>query len=162
MAIWNHRPFRTLLERVVVTLMEVTAEVVLLGCLIGALTANQGERLLYVVLGSLVALPVVLFLHGYYFTRVLAGVLLRSGKRWLYPAIAATLFVIHTYVIFVRLKPDMSALGKAVEAPFLAGGACVAFACAFAVNWLFRKWTKTGSNGPELQHHEILPSSPGV
>lgn len=80
----------------------------------------------------------MLFLNGYYFTRVLAGMIFRSVGRWLYPALAATLFAIHMYVTFVRMKPGLNALGKALEPPLLVGGACIVFACALGGNWLLR------------------------
>ena len=82
----------------------------LLGCLLGTLVASQ-IGLLYGVIGSVLAVPVVLFLHWYYLTRALAAVV-RSIKPLPYPLIAAILFVIHMHVVFVRLKPDMSSLGK--------------------------------------------------
>lgn len=150
------------LKRTIVTLMEVVAEAVLLGCLMGALIANPVDPFLYGVLGSILALPVVLFLHGYYLTRVLAGVVVRGRRSWAYPALAALLFLIHTHVVFVRLGPDMSALGKAEELPFLAGGVCIVFACALAGNWLLPKWTHTSRNGPSSQHRGTVPGSAGV
>ena len=140
-------------------MIEVFAEGLLFGCLLGALVSSQ-IGLLYGVIGSALAVPVVLFLHGYYLTRVLAGVVWRSRRPWLYPVIAATLFVIHTHIVFVRLKPDMSYLGKTTEAPFLVGGACIVFACAFGGNWFLRKWVQAGSNRPDLQRG-IVPGSAG-
>lgn len=52
--------------------------------------------------------------------------------------------------------------GRAAELPFLVGGACVAFACAFGGNWLLRKWSQSSSNGPSTQHRGIVPGSAGV
>ena len=75
----------------------------------------------------------------------LAGVVWRGQKPWLYPAIAATLFVIHTHIVFFRLKPDLSSSGRSAELPFLVGGACIVFACAFGGNWLLRKWSQSSS-----------------
>jgi hypothetical protein len=132
-------------KRLVATLLEIATEAIFWGCLLGALIANGVDPAWYGVLGSILALPVVLFLHGYYVTRVLAGVVLRRGNRWLYPAIVSTLFAAHTYVVFVRLKPDMSALGNAVGPPFIAGGVCVVFACAVVGDWLLRKWIQSAS-----------------
>ncbi len=133
-------------KRLVATVLEIAAEVILWGLLMGVLIANGVDPFLYGVLGSILALPVVLFLHGYYFTRILAGVVGRNGRIWFYPAIAAILFLIHMYVVFARLKPDMSSLGKATQAPFLVGGAGIVFACAHCGNWLLRRWTRTKSN----------------
>jgi hypothetical protein len=132
-------------KQIVVWLTEIVAEVLLLGCLLGTLVASQ-IGLLYGVIGSVLAVPVVLFLHWYYLTRALAAVV-RSIKPLPYPLIAAILFVIHMHVVFVRLKPDMSSLGKVKEFPFIAGGACIVFACALAGNCLLRKWSQTSSYG---------------
>ena len=126
-------------KRIVVWLTEIVAESLLLGCLLGALVSTQ-TGLLYGMIGSVLAIPVVLFLHWYYLTRALAAVAW-SIRPQLYPLIAATLFVIHMLVIFLRLNPDMSSLGKARELPFVACGACIVFACAFAGNSLLRKWS---------------------
>jgi hypothetical protein len=135
----------TVAKRAAVWIIEILVEALLLGCLLGVLVSSE-IGLSYGVLGSVLALPVVLFLHGYYFTRLLAGVVWRSRGQWTYPAVAATLFVIHTHIVFVRLGPDMSTFGKAKELPFLLGGACIVFACALAGNWGLRKWTQSGGS----------------
>jgi hypothetical protein len=127
------------LKRIVVWFMEVGVEALLLGCFLGVLVSNQ-IHLLYGVIGSVLAVPVVLFLHWYYLTRALAAVVSRSSRPRLYPLIAATLFMIHMHIVFARLKPDMSSLGKAKELPFLAGGACIVFTCAFLGERFLRKW----------------------
>jgi hypothetical protein len=57
---------------------------------------------------------------------------------------------------------DLSSSGRAAELPFVAGGACIAFACALGGNWLLRKWGQTSSNGPSPQHHGIVPGSARV
>jgi hypothetical protein len=121
----------------VVWLAEILAEALLLGSLLGALVSSQ-TGVVYGVIGSVLAVPVVLFLNWYYLTRLLAAVI-RSVQPQLYPMIAATVFVIHVHVAFVRLKPNMSVLGKTTELPFLAGGACIVFACAFVGNCLLWK-----------------------
>ena len=46
-------------------------------------------------------------------------------------------------IVFVRLNPDMINPGpfvKTTEIPFLAGGACIVFACAYGGNRFSRKW----------------------
>ena len=132
------------MRTIAVWLTEVITETLLLGCLLGALVSRE-IGLMYGVIGSVLAIPVVLFLHGYYLTRALAG-LVRNVAARLYPVVAAALFVIHTHVAFLRLKPNMSGLGKAKELPFLAGGACVVLACAFAGNRLLWQWRRKGGN----------------
>ena len=80
----------------------------------------------------------VLLLHGYYLTKLLFGVVWRSQRRWTYPAIAATLFVIHMRIAFIRFKPHMTPEARASELPFLVGGACIVFACAFVGGWFLQ------------------------
>src|SRR5580700_7567741 len=98
------------LKRLVVTSLEMAAEAISWGLLVGVLTVGQGERFTYVVMGSILALPVALFLYGYYFTRIFTGMVLRSGGRWFYPMIACAAFVVHASVLLVRLKPDLNFL----------------------------------------------------
>ncbi len=135
-----------LLRRVVVTLTEVVAEAILLGCLLGgllvALNVDHDGPLWGVVMGMIIGLPFLLFQYGYYLTRVLTGIVLRGGSRWRYPAIAATLFAIHATVLVVRWKPGMSDKGKLMRTPFIVVGACIVFICALGGNWLLRKWTQ--------------------
>jgi hypothetical protein len=133
------------------------AEAVLLGGLMGALIANPIDPFFYGVLGSILALPVVLFLHGYYLTRILAGSFVRGRRSWVYPSLAALLFAIHTHVVFVRLGSDMSLLGKANEFPFLVGGAYIVSGCAFAGNWLLVKWAHRNTDGPSIQRPDSVP-----
>jgi len=128
------------LKRLTATLVEIAAEAILWGCLLGAMVADQTEPFWYGVLGSILALPVILFLHGYYLTRIVAGTMLRIGGQWLYPSIAASLFAVHMSVVYVRLEPDMSAFGKVLGPPFIAGGACIVLGCAIAGSWLSRRW----------------------
>lgn len=129
-------------KRIVVWLAEVAAEALLLGCLLGALLSRE-TGLLYGVIGSVLAVPVVLFLHWYYLTRTLAAAL-RSVKPQLYPLIAAMLFVVHMHFAIARSRSDLSLFAQAIELPFLAGGACIVFACAYVGERFLRKWTAGG------------------
>jgi hypothetical protein len=144
----------------VVWLMEVLVEALLLGVLLGILVSSQ-IGLFNGVIASVLAVPVILFLHWYYITRAFFGVVWRSQTPWLYPAIAAALFVAHMYVALARAKSDLSSFAQAMEPPFLAGGACIVFACAFGGNWLLRKWTRTASSGPDTLHRGVVPGSAG-
>jgi hypothetical protein len=134
-------------KRVAVWLIEVLAEALLLGCLLGALVSTQ-TGLLYGVIGSAMAVPVVLFLHWYYLTRAFVGMAWRNQIPWLYPAIAAALFVAHMHYALAQSKSDLTPFAQATELPFLAGGACMVFACAFGGSWLLRKWLQSGSKAP--------------
>jgi hypothetical protein len=124
----------------VVLFIELVSEVVLLGCLLGFLVAGK-VWLVYGIVGSTLAVPVVLFLHGYYFTRVLGGFLLRFQKRWFYPAIAATLFVSHLYYALSQAQSDLTSFAQAIEVPFLSFGAGIVFVCAYVGDGWLRKWS---------------------
>ncbi len=144
-------------KRVVVLSIELIGEAVLLGCWLGVLVAGE-IGLLYGVVGSALSVPVVLFLHGYYFTRTLARIALRIPTRWLYPTIAAVLFVAHMYFAIARAKRDLTPFAQGIEVPFLAGGAWVVFACAYGGDWLLGMWVRRGSR-QSAQKHRIEPSS---
>ena len=135
-------------KQVVMWLTEIASEAILLGCFPGALVSRQ-NGVLNGVIGSVLAVPVLLFLHFYYLTRALA-VAVRIIRPSLYPLTAATLFVIHMHVVFVRLKSNMTSMGKAKELPFVAGGACIVFACAFGGNRLLRKRAEASSEQSDL------------
>src|SRR4051812_9744707 len=107
-------------QRTFVWLVEVIAEALLLGCLFGGLVANQ-VGILYGFVGSMLAVPVVLFLQGYYLTRAL-GLVWRGQRSWLYPVIASGLFVAIVHIAAVRSKQDLTPFARATELPFLAGG----------------------------------------
>lgn len=120
-------------------LVELIAEALLLGCLLGVLVAGQ-TGLLYGVVGSALAVPLVLFLHGYYLTRTVASIALRLQARWLYPVLTAALFVAHMYFALARSKSDLTPFAHEKELPFLAFGAGIVFACALLGDRLLRKW----------------------
>ena len=144
---------------IVVLFAELVGEACLLGCLLGILVSSQ-TGLVYGVVVSALAVPVVLFLHGYYITRALAGMLLRIHNTWLYPAIAAALFVAHMYFALARSNSDLTPFAQAKELPFLAGGACIVFACAFIGDRLLRKWTRRGDDTSPRERGTV-PSSAG-
>jgi hypothetical protein len=156
---------QVIFKRLTVWLLEALVTTLLLGVLFGALSSPDLSTFISLLPGVWAlafGVGAILFLHGYYLTTALAGVVWRSQKLWLYPAIAATLFVIHSHVVFFRLKPDLSSSGRAAELPFLAGGACIVFACALGGNWLLRKWAQVGANGPGAQHRGVVPGSAAV
>ena len=156
---------QVIFKRFTVWLLETLLTTLLFGVLFGALLSPDLSTFIGLLPGVWVlALGVgtILFLHGYYLTTALAGVVWRSQKLWLYPAIAATLFGIHTHIVFFRLKPDLSSSGRAAEFPFLAGGACIVFACALGGNWLLRKWAQIRASGPGPRHRGIVPGSASV
>jgi hypothetical protein len=136
-------------RRLLVSTMEVCAESFLLGILLGLLLFPFPNFINMIAGGWALGLAVglVLFLHGYYLTRAFFGVLWRSQKSWLYPAIAAASFVTHMHIALIRSWTDLTPRAQAREPPFLAGGACIVFVCAFSGNWLLRKWTLRVADG---------------
>src|ERR1700733_4493956 len=118
------------LKRLVVWLLESLVGAFLLGGLLGALSVPHFISLLRGVWAVALGVAAILFLHGYYLTTALFGVVWRSERWWLYPSIAATLFILHTHIVFFRLRSDLSSEGRASGVPFLAGGACIVLVCA--------------------------------
>ena len=138
-------------KRLVVWLLEALSTTLSLGVLFGALSSPDLNTLISLLPGVWAlafGVGAILFLHGYYLTTALAGVVWRSQKLWLYPGITATLFVIHTHIIFFRLMPDLSSSGRAAELPFLAGGVCIVLACTLGGNWLLRVWAHSDTRRP--------------
>jgi len=153
------------LKRSVVWLLEVLLEALLLGSLMGVLLSSYID-LLSGATASVLAVPVILFLKGYYLTRAFFAVVFsaevwRTKLPWVYPAIAATVFVAHMGFAFVQARPDLSREGRSAELPFLIGGACLVFACAFGGNWLLETWTRTGISSSEPLPGGRVADSPG-
>jgi hypothetical protein len=126
------------LKRIALLLAELLAEVVLLGCFLGAMVSDKIGPLKG-VLGAMVTIPVILGLHGYYVSRLLATIAWASKAKWLYPSLVSTVFIAH--VLFIdQFKSDLSPRAQALILPFLIGGTCIVFACSFAGNWIFERW----------------------
>lgn len=145
---------RTALKRVTVLLAELILEAAGLGMLFGVIfglltesTATHASPL-----GGLV-ISAFLFVYGYYLTRGICGIFWRPPK--LYPAIASVLFLFHMHAAYEDLK--LTPEGKQTELPFLAGGACIVFACALGGNWLLRKWIRENRSGSQLP---VTPATP--
>ena len=144
-------------KRLAVWVLEVLIEAILFGCLLGVLVASE-TGLFNGVFGSVLAVPVVLFLNGYYLTRALAGLAWKSGSHWLYPLLAAAIFVGHVYFAVSNSRGSFTPLARAAVTPFLTGGACIVFACAYGGNRLCQMWVRRGTRpGPRSQR--IEPSS---
>jgi hypothetical protein len=153
---------QVILKRLTVWVLEALVATLLFGALFEALSSPDLTTFVRVLPGAwavAIIVGAVLFLHGYYLTTALAGVVWRSRRMWLYPAIAATLFVIHAHVVFFRLKPDLSSSGRATEPPFLIGEACIVFAYALGGNWLLRTWIRREVAGPGPQRPGIVPNN---
>ena len=139
------------LKRIVIFLVELSVEAMLLGSVLGALVSYR-LGLLNGMLGSILAVPVILGLHGYYISRVLAVVTRVSKMSWLYPLTATSVFIAHVLYIVSRFKSDLSPVAHAMSVPFLVGGACVVLACSLAGSSAARKWA------PARRNVSIAPS----
>jgi hypothetical protein len=153
---WRRIPTANMLilKRLAVWILERLAE----GCLLGALLAYlchllvpEFTVLFARVLASAAVVGLVLFVHGYYLTTACFGVVWRSSKSWLYPAITAALFVIHSHIVFLRGNHHFTQEARAMEFPFVLCGACIAFGCAFMGNRVLNKRSAaTASTNPFL------------
>jgi len=131
-----------IVKRLVVWLLERLIEALFLGGLLGFLL-HLSFRAFWVYA---LAVGVVLFMHGYYFTTAFFGVIWRKAKWWFYPAITAALFVVHAHIVFLRGKHDFTPEASAIELPFLVGGACLVSACSFAGERVLSRWLRTGAS----------------
>jgi hypothetical protein len=112
------------------TLCELLAETTLLGFLFGMLIIPGQMSSLTALAASALPVVVVLYLHGYYLTRPIAGLLWKKNNPWLYAVVSASLFAIHISVGFARLRPDMAPEAASKFPVFLVCGACIVFCCA--------------------------------
>ena len=125
------------LARIGIVIGELVAEALLLGILLGILLVPTHVGAW--AAGS-VAVDLVLYLHGYYLTRPVLGLVWKSEKIWPYGLSAATLFAIHMGVGYARLRPDMMQVKLWVVISFFAGGAAIVLACALIGHrWLAQK-----------------------
>ena len=137
------------LSRLIVWLLEIVAETLLIGALLGMLLFPDITSALRSIVASVLAVGLLLFLHGYYLTVGILGVVWRNRRAWSYPGIAAALFVAHMHVAISRSKSDLTLVARTAEIPFLLGGASIVFLCTCVGNWCLRKWSTRGSKSGE-------------
>jgi hypothetical protein len=154
-------------KRALLLLAELVTEAFLLGALLGAWAwrittglswpANKSIGFVFIVVPAVYgwAVAVVLFLHGYYLTRGILGLVWRNTTGWLYPVIAAILFFVHLQIGFARVKEDLTPEATAFALPFEVVGAGIVLVCAFAGNRVLRKWL----HGAQLQSRTIQPKT---
>lgn len=138
-------------------LVETLSETLLLMLVLTVLWRTSGQSSLADDLGLTFVWTAFVFMvgSGYLLTTAIFGVIWRSQKLVVYPAIAATLFSAHDQLLFRGWqRPDSSDLQIQVA------GACIVFACTFVGNCLLRKWAQAGSKRPGLKS-EGLPGSAG-
>lgn len=132
-------------KRIAIFLVELLVEALLLGSLLGAmLSCHVG--FLNGMIASIIAVPVILFLHGYYISRILALIARTRKIGWLYPVVATSVFIAHVLFMVSQSKSDLTPGGQAMILPFLIGGACIVFACTLAGTFALRKWAPAHSN----------------
>jgi hypothetical protein len=129
-----------ILKRLTVWLVERFVEALLFGALFGYLLLPNFRNVFPDLWRLTGIVAVVLFIHGYYVTTGLFGIVWRSRKSWVYPAIAAVLLVIHTRILFARAGSDFTPETRAMELPFAMVGACIAFGCSFVGSRVLKKW----------------------
>ena len=71
-------------------------------------------------------------LHGYYVSRVLATLAWLNKVKVVYILLATAAFVAHSSFMAADMWRDISPEAKADAVPFIIGGTCIVFACAFA------------------------------
>ena len=138
------------LKRIAVWLLERLLEACFLGGLLMYLFIRTGPDVSRSHLANLwsgvwifgVIVVFVLFAYGYYITTAIFGVLWRSPKLWVYPAITTALFALHTHIIFLLNKRDFTQETRAMELPFIAGGAFIVFVCSFLGNEALKRWSR--------------------
>ena len=127
------------MKRATIVIFELVIEALLLGCFMGLLMSR------YVgfqngMLGSVLVVPVIMALYGYYVVRI-ASMLARLLKaQWLYPLAASLAFIGDMWLALWTMKPSLSSTALSLRFPFLIGGVCIVSACAFASVVMMRMW----------------------
>jgi len=75
---------------------------------------------------------------GYLLTTAIFGVFWRSTNPWVYPAIAAALFVAHVQFFATGWDPS-------TKVPVQVGGGCIVFGCTFLGTWYLRRFAQAGA-----------------
>jgi hypothetical protein len=128
-----------IIKRLLLLLIELLTEALFLGSVMGVLTAHSiGVK--NGLLGSLIAVPVILGLHGYYISRVAATVTWTSKAKFLYPITASLAFFAHVLFIVSTGRSDLSPQARALMIPFLISGTIIVFSCALIGNRIAKKW----------------------
>jgi hypothetical protein len=132
-----------ILKRLAVWAVETLCEALLLMLFLTTLWRESGQSSLIDDLGLTFVGTAFVFMvgSGYLLTTALFGVVWRSARPWVYPTIAAALFIIHVQFFATGWT-------STTKAPVQAGGACIVLACTFIGNWFLRKW---GIQRPGLQ-----------
>lgn len=116
--------------------IETFCEALLLMVFLTILWRESGRSSVADDLGlTLVSAFVFMLGSGYLLTTGIFGVLWRSTNPWVYPAIAAALFVAHVQFFATGWDPS-------TKVPVQAGGACIVFGCTFLGTWCLRRFAQ--------------------
>lgn len=125
-------------KRLAVWLLETLAAAVLLGILLFLLQGpflgrSEHYAIVQIFAYAILTLSIFMWGSGYLLTTAAASVALRTWRLWLYPAVAAGLFVVHV---------EFFAGGWTIEQklPLQILGACGVFGCNLLGNFLARRW----------------------
>ncbi len=133
-----------IVKRVALFLLELLIEALLLGGLMGVLISRH-TGLQNGVIGSILSVPIILALHGYYISRVLCVVARIPATRWFYPVFACFAFIGHAWYAFWQMRSSLSPFAESVKTPFLIGGACIVFVLALVGTIALRRWAPTSN-----------------
>ena len=125
-----------MLKRIVVWSLETLLQVPLLMALLMLLSdLSHGVRWFDVRL-LLFAAIVFMVGSGYVVTTAIVAILFRGQTPWLYPIIAACLFIIHEQFFISGWAPP-----ETIQLQIQAGGASVVFATTFLGGRYLRRWS---------------------
>jgi hypothetical protein len=122
-----------ILNRLVVWSCEMLGEAILVGTFLFVLAWSDQNTPQDLVLAIAGTAGVFMFGSGYFLTTAIFGVVWRSQKPWVYPAIAAALFIAHVQFYITTWSPSK-------KAPVQAGGACIVFMCTYVGGYFLREW----------------------
>jgi hypothetical protein len=117
-----------IVKRFAIWVAEILGQGLLLSLLLIVLSPSSTRGFARDLWTAFIATVVVfMFGSGYLLSTAIVGIGFRGSRLWLYPVIAALLFVIHEQVFFSGwTPPDFSHLATQV------GGACIVFFCTLA------------------------------
>lgn len=131
-----------ILKRLAVWLLETLAAAILITVFLAIIWRKPGQTRFLEDLRLMFGLTFVLIMvaTGYLLTMALVGVVWRSAIPWVYPMIAATLFILH-----VQFFVDGWTAKE--KFPVQIGGACIVFACCYCGNWFLNRWNEAAASG---------------
>jgi hypothetical protein len=125
------------LKRLTVWSCETLCEAALITAFLTLLWRGQGRSSVSDDLGLIFVDTAFVFMigSGYLLTTAIFGVVWRSPSVWVYPAVAAVLFILH-----VQFFAD--GWTGSTKIPVQMGGACIVAFCTCVGNQLLRRWVK--------------------